>query len=89
MEDRGALLIGAVFVLAAAAIPACQALVWLKTGVWPPLPISSALHYIGWAVPATEWVGLQKLIDWIFYLPVFLIPAFLAFGALSTWKDSR
>ena len=88
-EDRGALWIGIGFVFVAVAFPAYQTFVWLQEGAWHPLPISWAFHLIGWRIPHTDWVGLQKIIDWLFDLPVLVLPAFMAFGALSAWKESR
>jgi hypothetical protein len=76
-------------VLVALAFPAYQAFVWLQEGVWHPLPISSAMHLIGWRVPQTDWIGVQKVINWVCDLPVLVIPAFMAFGAFSAWKESR
>jgi hypothetical protein len=70
------------------AIPAYQAFLWLQIGVWTPLPISSALQFIGWRVPTTDWVGLQKILTWVFDLPLAVIPALLAFGSFSAWKES-
>ena len=87
-EDRGALWMGIVLVLATLTLPAYQAVLWLQTGIWYPLPISSAIQYVGWHVPSTEWVGSQKILDWLFDLPMFIVPAFLAFGCFSTWKES-
>jgi hypothetical protein len=87
-EDRSALWMGMGFVLVALAFPAYQALVWLQEGVWHPLPISWALHFMSWRVPQTDWVGLQKIIYWVLDLPILVVPAFMAFGCFAAWKDS-
>jgi hypothetical protein len=34
-----------------------------------------------------EWVGVQKF-TWLFDLPMWSVPAFLAFGAFSAWKET-
>ena len=88
-EDRGALWIGLVFVFIATAIPIYQAILWLQLGIWHPMPISLALVYFGLQPPTTEWIGLQKILNWFFDLPVLVVPAFLAFGCISAWRDSR
>jgi hypothetical protein len=87
-EDKGAWWIGMAFVLIALAFPAYQAVLWLQSGIWTPLPIASAVHYVGWSVPTTDWVGVQKILTWLFDFPIFVIPAFLAFGCFSAWKES-
>lgn len=87
-EDRGAFWIGVAFVLAALAFPAYQALLWLQSGVWVPLPLSTAMQWIGWRVPTTDWVGAQKILAWFFDLPVLVFPALAALGSFSAWRDS-
>jgi hypothetical protein len=62
------------FFFVALAFPAYQALLWLKDGVWHPLPISWATRH----VPQTDWVGLQKIIDWTLDLPVSVLPMLVA-----------
>jgi hypothetical protein len=70
----------------ALSLPAYQAFMWLQTGVWKPLPISRLVQEVGWKVPSTDWVGLQKIITWSFDLPLMLIPAFVA---LMFFLDAR
>jgi hypothetical protein len=88
-EDTGAFWIGAAFALIALCFPAYQTLLWLQSGYWTPLPISDAIQLIGWRVPVTDWAGVQRIINWIFDLPMWSIPAFLAFGAFSAWNESK
>jgi hypothetical protein len=77
-EDKSAFWVGMAFAIVAAAIPAFQAFLWLKAGVWTPLPISSV-----WPAPMTDWVGFQKILSWIFDLPLFVFPAAVAFACFS------
>ncbi|MET4483130.1 hypothetical protein [Bradyrhizobium sp. F1.13.3] len=87
-EDRGAFWMGVIFTLLALAIPAYQGLLWLQVGHWTPLPISDGIQFVGWHVPATDWAGAQKIINWLFDLPLWSIPAFMAFGCFSAWKET-
>jgi hypothetical protein len=82
-EDKGAFWMGVFFVFVALAFPAYQALLWLQSGVWTPLPIS-----LLWHPRPVDWVGAQKIIDWVFDLPMWSIPAFLAFGSFSAWRET-
>jgi hypothetical protein len=76
------------FVFLALCFPAYQALLWLQSGHWSPFSISNAIQIIGWRVPSTDWAGVQKIINWTFDSPVWSIPAFMAFGAFSAWKET-
>ena len=49
-----------------------QSYSWLRTGVWTALPISKAFQYFEWPIPSTSWLGLQKLIGWVFDIPTSL-----------------
>ena len=42
-----------------------QALQWLKSGIWPPMPVSSGLEYLGWPAPQTDLKGLQMIFDFL------------------------
>ncbi|MGY2987754.1 hypothetical protein [Bradyrhizobium sp. USDA 4508] len=86
-EDKGAFWIGIAFVLLALSLPAYQSFLWLQTGAWTPLPISQGMQFLGWRLPSTDWIGLQKILAWLLDLPLWTIPAFLAFGAFGAWKD--
>ena len=59
-------------VLLSIGIPAAQALVWLKTGEWPSLPLSRAFVYFGWSLPEFDWIGVQKIANYALDLPVAL-----------------
>jgi hypothetical protein len=90
-EDKGALWMGVTFLILTLCIPAYQALLWLQSGYWTPVSIIAGCRYmswLGWHVPKTDWVGLQKVIDWLLDLPLWSIPAFLAFGCFSAWKET-
>jgi hypothetical protein len=42
-----------------------QILGWLKTGTWKPYPLWGMLLDMGIGLPRTDWVGIQKMIDWM------------------------
>jgi hypothetical protein len=48
---------------------AWQGYSWLRTGVWTALPISKTFQYFEWPIPSTTWLGIQKMIDWVFDIP--------------------
>jgi ABC-type cobalamin transport system permease subunit len=56
-------------ILIGPAIFAWQGYNWLRTGIWMALPVSRTFNYFEWPLPSTSWLGLQKIIDWIFDIP--------------------
>jgi hypothetical protein len=48
---------------------AWQGYSWLRTGVWTALPLSKTFQYFDWPMPSTNWLGLQKMIDWVLDIP--------------------
>lgn len=87
-EDKGAFWMGVCFVLLAFCIPAYQAFLWLQVGYWTPLPLSMVIQFLGWHLPSTDWVGVQKIITWLSDLPLWTLPSFMAFGCFSAWKET-
>lgn len=87
-EDKGAFWMGVGLVLLALCIPANQSLLWLQMGYWTPLPIANGIQFLRWHVPSTDWTGPQKIIAWLFNLPLWSMPAFMAFGCFSAWKET-
>jgi hypothetical protein len=65
--------------LAGPAILAWQGYSWLRTGIWTALPISKTFAYFELPVPSTNWLGLQRIIDWIFDIPSSLAVFVLSF----------
>jgi len=59
--------------LPAPGILAWQCYDWLRTGTWPPIPLSKAFNYFEWTIPRTSWVGLQSIINWLFDIPTSLV----------------
>ena len=53
-----------------AAIVGYQALIWLQSGSWPPLPLSGLFAYFGVPTPKTSWVGAQRILDYLMAMPV-------------------
>ena len=71
-----------ILMLPSLAVLGWQAYSWLRTGHWTALPIAKAFEYLEWPIPATTWGGLQKIIDWIFDIPLSLTLFVLAFIVL-------
>lgn len=61
-------LLGALLLLAAAAVPIYQAIVWLKTSEWQPITVHVGLSTLGINLvkPAysIQWLGIQKICLW-------------------------
>ena len=47
-----------------------QAYHWLKDGFWTPISIEYAMMSGGFAIPYTDWRGVQHIIDWVVALPL-------------------
>jgi len=61
------------FMLPGPAILCWQAYHWLREGLWLPLPISKLFTYNDWPIPHVNWVGAQKIIDWLLDTPSSLV----------------
>lgn len=61
-------LTGVVLILGSAAVVGYQCFVWLRTGHWMPLPLTGFLG----ETSRSQWVGLDKVFDWLFGLPASL-----------------
>src|ERR1700687_3709061 len=59
-----------------------QAYLWLKTGIWTPLPISIVFDYFSWPHRIKGWIGLQSIIDWILDCPFSLLVFLLSLVAI-------
>jgi hypothetical protein len=60
-------------------ILAWQGYSWLRTGMWTALPISKTFQYFEWPMPSSSWLGLQKIIDWVFDISTSLAVLALSF----------
>jgi hypothetical protein len=69
-------------ILIGPAILAWQGYSWLRTGVWTALPLSKTFNYFEWPIPSTNWLGFQKIIDWIFDIPTSMAVLVLSFVVL-------
>jgi hypothetical protein len=50
-----------------------QVVYWMKVGHWRPEPLSNLLKEMEWRQPyTTEWIGVQKIIDWVLDTPTAL-----------------
>jgi hypothetical protein len=67
-----------------------QVLGWFRIGHWTPMTLADGLSLVDLVPPAVEWVGVQKILDWIEGWPlsvVFLVPgAIMTFGF---WEERR
>jgi hypothetical protein len=43
---------------------------WLKSGSWTPMPVTKGFAYLDLDLPSTDWLGFQKMIDWVMGLPL-------------------
>lgn len=75
------LLVWAAPVIIGPAILVGQAVTWLRTGYWNPVPISAAFDYFDIPSPHTTWVGAQKVLDFMLDLPL-SITSFLLWMAV-------
>jgi hypothetical protein len=82
VEGIPACLVGGGF-LGGAGILGWQALYWLKTGLWHPVPVSLVLDWAHIEQPSVEWIGAQKLIDKALDLPLSLV--LFALPMLLVW----
>lgn len=58
-----------------------QCISWLQVGLWHPMPLDLLL---GWLRSiGSNWIGLQKIYDWVLALP--LVIFFYAIGILVFW----
>jgi hypothetical protein len=46
-----------------------QAVAWFETGEWPPYPVWQMLWDVGISAPASQWVGIQAMINWALESP--------------------
>jgi hypothetical protein len=53
-----------------------QIYTWLQTAKWRPVPVSDALTLFEIPHPRFDWLGLQKIADWVLDLPL-SVTAFL------------
>jgi hypothetical protein len=60
-------------------ILAWQGYSWPRTGMWTALPISKTFQYFEWPMPSSSWLGLQKIIDWVFDISTSLAVLALSF----------
>jgi hypothetical protein len=67
-----------------------QCLTWLRFGEWIPYSLLDIWLWAGWGWPSVEWVGAQKIIDWLLgdflALPTTII-ALVGGGALTLWAS--
>jgi hypothetical protein len=85
---------GVLLILAGLLVPLCvlgyQSYFWLKFGDWLPLPVGNILFSLGVALPQSEWLGAQKIVNWLLDFPLSAVPLLLVplgLGA-SSWGNS-
>ena len=65
-----------------------QCLTWLQFGEWTPHSLDDIWRREGWAWPRADWVGFQRIIDWL--LSDFLswpttLTAIVCGGGVALW----
>ena len=70
------------FTVVALLILGWQAYTWLKTGVWPLLPVAAVPDWIGLARPEISWMGLQRILDWLLACSISGLLFFCAMAAV-------
>lgn len=63
-------------------ILALQGIEWLRSGQWPPVPISSGFRYFNIPMPRAEWVGVQKIIVVVMDFPLSLTVSVVWIGVI-------
>jgi hypothetical protein len=58
-----------------------QIYTWLQTAKWRLVPVSDALIFFGIPQPRFDWLGLQKIADWVLDLPL-SVTAFVVWMAI-------
>lgn len=74
-------------IVASPAILAYQTLRWLETAIWLHINLNSVM-----GEPFTRWLGVQRIIDWFWSLPLsILLPVFggLILFSLMVEADER
>jgi hypothetical protein len=72
------------------AIWAYQLFHWLRWGTWQGISASDAFEWAGIGEPSFEWVGIQKVSDFIMRQPFSLVWFFLMVGlvwSFAAWAD--
>ena len=57
-------------ILVPPAIFAIRLFQWLKSGEWVPWTIADLLFATNNQIPAVDWVGLQKITDWLVFCEI-------------------
>lgn len=52
--DTSAFWMAVAFIILALCIPGYQAMLWLESGYWSPVPISYVVQFLGWHFPMTD-----------------------------------
>ena len=80
----GIMAIGACAIIGSPAIVLWQAFQWLKYGIWSDVLIRDACQWAGLEVWPTEWLGVNRIINWILDEPLWL--GLLSVGLLIAWS---
>lgn len=76
-----ALLLLVISVAIGTAIFGYQCVAWLRSGLWPPMPLELVLSAIRSIGP--DWIGLQSIFNWFLKLPLVIV--FYALGVFFFW----
>ncbi|HEX8574556.1 MAG TPA: hypothetical protein VF759_17580 [Allosphingosinicella sp.] len=70
-------------VLAGPGLLAYQAYRWLRWGAWHTISVRDWLEWASFGTPRVGWVGVQRIIDFLLSLPLWLVTP--AVGILLLW----
>jgi len=57
-------------IIASLAVFLFQVYYWLKVGDWLPIPLQSAMQFVGLNFPSTSWLGIQKVYEYLYGAPL-------------------
>jgi uncharacterized protein (DUF2235 family) len=95
--DRVVSCLALLFLIVAAgagiAIFGCQIIDWLRTDIWHPMPLDVAIG--GIRKYGSDWLGLQRVYDWVLALPISILCIVIGFsvfwvgGVISAYLYKR
>jgi hypothetical protein len=83
--------IGLLGMCGAPAIWCFQIYYWLRVGEWLPISVADGLRAVGLFEPKFDWIGVQKLSDFLLSAPLSLAFLFVPLGimlAFQTWMEA-
>jgi hypothetical protein len=57
-----------------------QGIVWIEQGTWSPCDLQSVVRWLGLRLPASNWQGVQAVVDWLLAFPLSALPLVVGFS---------